>query len=423
MPAATATRGDLARSRALLGQLVAIPSRTLQVSPPALRTADGHDRDERRASWLELFLDLVFAGAIGQLAGAFQHHPSLRTLACFLLLFTPVWWLWVQLSFYADRHESDDSVHRVAFLTAILLCVGLAASAPRALSGDTAAFAIFFACLRAVQLALYARARRHLPATRALYTRYLIFFGLGGAFWVGSLAVAGPARYAFWAAGLISDAIGATAMMSQRRRVPVNTAHLADRFQIFVLIVLGESVARLISAASARPWSPQLGVVLATALLTLAALWWAWLTAADPKALDGPQRIAGFTALNLPIVAGIAAGSAGLHIAILAADGASTIGIGPRAALYGGVSVAMLASAWLPSRKQSRSGRATRVVTAMAALGLVFMGAIVLPVYLVPALTGVLLAGQAVQSHPGCVAAVRVAARWRHPAVRRQVGG
>ncbi|HSR83238.1 MAG TPA: hypothetical protein VLM11_03550 [Streptosporangiaceae bacterium] len=161
--------------------------------------------------------------------------------------------------------------------------------------------------------------------------------------------------------------------------------------------------------------------MLSAALLTLAAIWRAWLTAADRKALDGPRPIAAFTALNLPIVAGIAAGSAGLHIAILAADGASTIGIGPRAALYGGVSVAMLASAFLPGRKLSRCARATRVVTAMAALGLVFMGAIVLPVYLVPALTVVLGTGLAVESHPGCVAAAGALAR-RSVALTRRRG-
>ena len=98
---------------------------------PPLRTGDGHNRDERRASWLELFLDLAFAGAVGQLAGALQDHPTLSTPARFALLFTPIWWLWVQLSFYADRHESEDAAHRVPFLAAILLCVGLAASAPR----------------------------------------------------------------------------------------------------------------------------------------------------------------------------------------------------------------------------------------------------------------------------------------------------
>jgi low temperature requirement protein LtrA len=411
MPVVTATRGDITGPKALLAQLTALPLHAVHVSSPALRTANGHDLDERRASWLELFFDLVFAGAVGQLAGAFQDHPGLGTLARFALLFTPIWWLWVQLTFYADRHESEDTAHRVAFLTVILLCVGLAASAPRALAGDAAGFVVFFASLRAVQVALYARARRHLPATRALYTRYLIYFGIGGAFWLSSLAVAEPVRYGFWAAGLISDAVGAMAMMSREHRVPLNTSHLADRFQIFVLIVLGESVARLISAAAERPWSVQLGVVLVAALLTLAAVWRAWLTAADRKGLDGPRPIVRFTALHLPLVAGIAAGSAGLHIAILAADGASTIGMGPRAALYGGVSVSMLASAWLPARMLSGHARATRVVTAAASLGLVFMGAIVLPVYLVPALTAVLAVGLAVESHPRCIEAVRQAAK------------
>ena len=360
---------------------------------PPLRTADGHYRDERRASWLELFFDLAFAGAVGQLAGALQEHPALGTLARFVMLFTPIWWLWVQLTFYADRHESNDAAHRIPVLTAILLCIGLAASAPRALSGNTTGFVIAFACLRGLQLLLYARARRHLPTTRPLYNCYLLCFGLGWALWLSSLAVSGPARYAFWGVALLADASGSMAMLIPRRRVPVNPAHLADRFQLFVLIVLGESMARLISAAAIRSWSLPLAIVLAAALITLAALWWAWLTTADHRALDGPPAVARFTALNLPLVAGIAAVSAGLHLAILAADGASTIAAGPRAALYGGVSIFLLASAVLPSKKLSRTVRVTRLVTASAAMGLVFMGAVVEPVYLVPALTVVLALG------------------------------
>jgi low temperature requirement protein LtrA len=331
---------------------------------PPLRTTGGHSRDERRASWLELFLDLAFAGAVGQLAGALQDHPALGTLARFALLFTPIWWLWVQLTFYADRHESEDAAHRVPFLAAILLCVGLAASAPRALSGSTTGFVIAFACLRGLQLLLYARAWHHLPATRPLYNCYLACFGAGGALWLSSLAVGGPARYAFWGVALLADAVGSMAMLVPRRRVPVNTAHLTDRFQLFVLIVLGESMARLISAAAIRPWSLPLATVLAAALLTLAALWWAWLTAADRQALDGLPAVARFTALNLPLVAGVAAASAGLHLAILAADGAGTIAAGPRAALYGGVSVFLLASAILPSRKMTRPARVARLATA-----------------------------------------------------------
>jgi len=360
---------------------------------PALRTANGHHRDERRASWLELFFDLAFVGAVGQLAGAFQSHPGLGALARFALLFTPIWWLWVQLTFYADRHETEDAAHRFSILVAILLCVALAASAPSALAGHTTGFVTAFACLRGLQLLLYARARRHLPATRPLYSCYLIWFSVGGGLWLASLTVSGSARYAFWGAALLTDAAGSLAMLAPRRRLPLNSAHLADRFQLFVLIVLGESMARLISAAAARPWSLPLAIVLTAALVTLAALWWAWLTAVGRCALNSPAAIARFTALNLPLVAGIAAASAGLHLAILAADGASTIAAGPRAALYGGVSICLLASVFLPSTKMTLPARAVRLVTALAAMGLVFMGAIIEPVYLVPALTAVLTLG------------------------------
>jgi low temperature requirement protein LtrA len=378
-----------------LGHLASAPAR---LSAPPLRTADGHHRDERHASWLELFFDLVFAGAVGQLAGALQDHPALGSLARFVLLFTPVWWLWVQFAYYADRHESEETMHRVAFLTAILLCVGLAVSAPRALAGDTTGFVIAFAALRGLQLLLYARAWYALPATRPLYSRYLIFFGAGGGLWLSSLAVAGSARFGFWAAALACDAAGALAMLDPSRRLPVNPAHLADRFQLFVLIVLGESVTRLISAATERPWSVPLAVVLAAALLTLAALWWAWLTAADAGALDGMPAMARFTAVNLPVVVAIAGASAGLHIAILAAHGGGTIGTGPRAALYGGVSIYLLATTLLPSAKLGHPARLARLATAAAAMGLVFMGAIVVPVYLVPALSAVLAAGLAAEA-------------------------
>ena len=208
----------------------------------------------------------------------------------------------------------------------------------------------------------------------------------------------GPLRYAVWTAALAVDAAGALGMLSPRRHVPLNPWHLTERFQLFVLIVLGESVARLISAAATRPWSVPLAVVLTAAVVTLATLWWAWIRTSDHQALDRPGAIAAFAAANLPIVGGIAAASAGLHLAILAADGATTIGIGPRAALYGGVSVCLLASAILPSRKMTALARAVRLATSAAAMGLVFMGAIVIPVYLVPALTLTLALGLSAES-------------------------
>ena len=82
-----------------------------------------------------------------------------------------------------------------------------------------------------------------------------------------------------------------------------------------------------------------------------------------------------------------------------------------RAALYGGVSVCLLASAVLPSGKLTAQARAVRLATSAAAMGLVFMGAIVVPVYLVPALTLTVAIGLAAESHPDLSARVFSRAR------------
>ena len=160
MPATNAAAGT--------ARLARVPLHQIRLSPPPLRTANGHHLEPRRVSWVELFFDLVFAGAVNQLACTLQDHPDLTTLAHFAFFFIPVWWLWVQFSFYADRHESDDASYRCEFLFAMVLCAGLAASASRAVSGDPAGFVIAFAAMRGLQLLLYARARKHLPAIRAL---------------------------------------------------------------------------------------------------------------------------------------------------------------------------------------------------------------------------------------------------------------
>ena len=54
--------------------------------PPRLRTDE-----ERSASWLELFFDLVFVVAIAQLGQVLADNLSPGGFARFFLLFVPVW--------------------------------------------------------------------------------------------------------------------------------------------------------------------------------------------------------------------------------------------------------------------------------------------------------------------------------------------
>src|SRR5262249_15609963 len=190
------------------------------------------------------------------------------------------------------------------------------------------------------------------------------------ALWIASVAVPSPARYAMWAAGLVIDA-AATVSDRPDGRLPLNVGHLRERLELLVLIVLGESVVRLVSAARERSGAVWLAVALAASFSVTAVLWWFWLRAlAVPTAhVSGP----GYLLLNLPLVLGIAAASAGLHIAILAAHDGGTIHTPARIALYGGVALFLLAAACLPASGISPYERSVRLGAAAASAGLLVL--------------------------------------------------
>jgi low temperature requirement protein LtrA len=363
-----------------------------QVPVARLVTAGGHDRDERHSTWLELFFDLVFVAAIAQLSSSLAGQPTAAGLARFGGLFVVVWWVWVELTTYADRFDSDDLFHRLAMLLAMLLAVGLAAAVPGAFRGHTAPFAIAYALLKGEQLVLYERARRQVRDARSLYGRYVMAGSLSAGLWLGSLMLVGGARYALWALAILAEMAAPWLSVGAARAAPTNVSHLPERFGTFLLIVLGESVANLVGAATQRPWTVALGVVLAAAFVTIAAIWWISFNAIDHAFLDrGLLATLGYIYLQLPLVAGIAAASAGLHRAILAAAGAGAIPTAPRAAIYGGTGIYLLASAALPAVNRGRHTRHVRLAAAAASFGLVAMGAIVAPVFLVPALALILV--------------------------------
>jgi low temperature requirement protein LtrA len=358
-----------------------------------LLTGAGHDRDVRHSSWLEVFFDLVFVAAIAQLASALQVDASLGGLARFAGLFTVVWWVWVMLSTYSDRFGTDDPFHRGAMLVAMLFGVGLAAAGPEAFRGHTAPFAVAYLLLKGEQLFLFERARRQNEAVRTLYTAFAATGAFSAGCWLASLGVDGPARYALWAVGLAVEMATPWLTVDAAKRAPLNVTHLPERFGLFTIIVLGESVARLVGAATLRPWTIQLCVVLAAAFAIIAAMWWISFNAVDHAAVRrGRVPTLAYIYVHLPMVASIAAASAGLHHAILAADGHGVIQVAPRVAIYGGVGLYLVATAALPAATAPQRARRVRLAAAAASFGLVAMGSFVSPVFLVPSLTVVLVA-------------------------------
>ncbi|MFB2875492.1 low temperature requirement protein A [Floridanema aerugineum] len=71
---------------------------------------------EKRASWLELFYDLIFVAAIAEVAHYLHGHLTISGFFSYILMFVPIWWSWVGATFYATRFDTENIPHRVLTL-------------------------------------------------------------------------------------------------------------------------------------------------------------------------------------------------------------------------------------------------------------------------------------------------------------------
>ena len=330
--------------------------------PPRLRTLD--DDGERHASWLELFFDVVFVVAIAQLAHELVDDHSLRGFAVFAALFLPVFIAWQGFTIYADRFDTDDAVFRLAIFAAMLAIAALAVQVPDVAHGDSTGFVTAYVVLRLLMVGLYLRSYRHVPSARPLIARYATGYSLGSAVWLTSLALAAHGRYVVWGLALAWEYSLPILFRRFHATIPVSTSHVPERFALFTIIVLGETIVAVALGTAGSDWALEAAVAGALGFVAAAALWWIYFgTGAGMEMRPTTRAILVFTHFHIPVLAALTAVSAGVALAIEQAPG--HLDDGARWALCGGAA-AYLACLTVAQRALVR-GVSTRKMVARAA--------------------------------------------------------
>jgi low temperature requirement protein LtrA len=294
------------------------------IRPPRLRTTD--TEEERKVTWTELFYDLVFVVAVAGLGARLFADPTIRGAAVFTALFVPLWWAWVGFTFYADRYDTDDLGQRILAVAQMATIALMAAS----ITGETQSligFALAYVGARAILIVMYLRARRHVPETRQLVTGYLQGMSIAAAVWFISVFVPEPFRYILWAAGLLIDGYNVYRVRRIQATVPLDVAHLPERFGLFTILVLGESIAAIVAGLGHEGWAA--GPV-ATAILSVVVatgLWWIYFDNLDGSVVRrrAGQRTAWKPTVwiygHLPLAIGLMATAIGLESTVIGAGG------------------------------------------------------------------------------------------------------
>jgi low temperature requirement protein LtrA len=291
------------------------------LDPPRLRTIE-EGFEERHATWLELFFDLVFVVAVAELGQNLTHDPTLHGFLQYVGLFIPVLWAWAGFTFYANRFDTDDLTYRLLILLAMFAVAALATNTPHAIDKGGRGFAVSYVFVRLVLLALYARAIRYVPRARPLAVLYFTFFSVSVVIWLASLLVTPPARWWLWALALACEL---SAPFFGWRRIPgapIDPRHLPERFGLLTIIVLGEAVLAVVLGVANTSWELDSGLAAAGGFLAAAAVWWIYFDFLDESVVSR-GRLSGlvFTYAHFPVIIGVATLGVGVKFEILASAG------------------------------------------------------------------------------------------------------
>ena len=303
---------------------------------PARRTvavARSPVEEHRSATSLELFYDLCFVVAVAQVASELHHLIVERRFADavigFSAAFFGIWWAWVNYVWFASGHDSDDVPFRLLTLVQIAGVLILAAGIHDALIDfDFTTMTIGYVVMRLGLVGMWLRVARDQPSHRRRAIRFVVGITAVQVLWLLRLTLpeertVGVASFVFLALVELAIPIWAERAAPGQQFHP---GHIAERFGLFTIIVLGEVI--LSSTIAVREAIDAVGIefgvliVAAAALVIAFSVWWSYFGRDDEPGLDRLHGAFFWGYGHLPVFAGLAAFGAGVHVAVDAAAGA-----------------------------------------------------------------------------------------------------
>ncbi len=248
--------------------------------------------EEKKTSWVELYFDLIFVLAIAQVAHMIASGSRWTVVWPALGLFAVLWWTWIGFALFYNRFGDENVLwQRLALVVATVPC-GLAAIAVYEIAhGERTAFTLSLAGVRVVLAVV------NLMRGGVLPRKIAAGYGVAAVLILASIPLDQPWWWLLWAAAIVVESLFVFAAGPSRKlssadkklmwgdwrkslrlmkptdpAYALNVPHLAERFGLFMIIVLGEvlvSAGRGALSGGHVPWWPLAGV-----LVLSGALWW-----------------------------------------------------------------------------------------------------------------------------------------------------
>ena len=358
---------------------------------------------ERVVTPLELFFDLVYVFAIGQLSHHLLEHVDLRTVAETVIMALAVVYAWYMTAWGANWLEPDRLPVRLLLVGLMFASLLVSVAIADAFDGRAWLFVTGYLLLqvgRSTFLIVALRGR----ALGEHFVNDLVWELLTGGLWMAGAIAEGEARLVLWGLAVVATHGGVWALHwlpGRGQRIDLDHTeiaggHLIERFRLFFIIALGETVVTTGNAFTDQPFGLERLLALAIGFTGTVALWWCYFQRAEGIGVEVAETAEdagavgwwGTWTLTLMVLAliGIAVGD---ELAI--AHPGDDAGLGFTLLTFGGPALFLLAQIlflrqWLGDIPRSRPlGLAALAVLAVATAPLTLIAGIA-------ASTGVLVA-------------------------------
>jgi len=233
-----------------------------------------HVAEAERVTNLELFFDLVFVFAITQVTSLILDDPTATGYARAALVLWLMWWAWGAYAWMTNAVSIESRGVRVAFLAVTLGCLFVALGVPGAYGSDALWFAVPYFAVRVAHVALYTWGLRRTPEHQAAIRKLAPWFVVAPAFVLLGGFADGWTRTALWLVAVAIDVAGALGVSGAGFQV--SAAHFAERYALFVIIALGESIVAIGLGASHLDRDAVFAATVGIGFAGVAVLWWAY---------------------------------------------------------------------------------------------------------------------------------------------------
>jgi low temperature requirement protein LtrA len=285
--------------------------------------------------------------AITQVTTLLLHDLSWAGVGRALLVLALVWWAWSAFVWAANAQDPESPTLRATLLVAMVLIFIAGLAMPSAFGTESTLFAATYAGVRFMHLALYADASRRGQASWAAIAGFTVTVVVGMVLLIVGSVVEESLRLVLWATAALIDYAGPAWLTRERLRglQQVAVAHFAERYGLFVIICLGESIVAIGLGASGHAIDAELVTAVALGLVVTIELWWVYFhrfsSVAEARLRDHHDPVLAaadaYSYLHLVLVAGIIIFAVGTRSAVEGAG--APLSDGARLALCGGVAL------------------------------------------------------------------------------------